>query len=320
MIFPKGRIAGLFCTIATLAGAIYILQKLGTDENISKLSSFLDPRIVFLLLILYGLHFFAEPFRWVIYSTLPAFKPAAESSPANKVGRIFASFNITALLSYSLPFKLGLPIRLFLLSHSQKLKSTTVIKLMAVDGLFNLFAWFAVSSVLILFLPEMFVLLSEYLNFYYVVIAAVFVFSIVSWVLYKKGAQLLKTLKAIPLPLISLIILTLVIDVFLYGVRHMVLIDVLGIDIAAGKIFIIGVVAVFIGIISTLPMGLGAYDASLVALLGLYGIDLELGLIVAFSNRLGMIITSIILGVPSAFVMLKGEHLALSDIEKNPGM
>jgi len=103
----------------------------------------------------------------------------------------------------------------------------------------------------------------------------------------------------------AVVILTLIVDIVLYGVRHMVLGDLLGIDINSGMLFTIGILAVFAGIMSTLPMGLGAYDASLAALLALYGVDVEVSLMLAFCNRLSMILTSIILGIPSSLALIR---------------
>jgi len=121
MLFSKGRIIGLICTVATLIGAMVILRNINADNELSKLESVLNAPVLLGLFGLYGAHFLAEPARWLAYTRHPAFTPSVDpgvtlTEPCGQAPvqagfvRIFACFNITALLSYSLPFKLGLPI------------------------------------------------------------------------------------------------------------------------------------------------------------------------------------------------------------------
>ena len=156
MIFSKGRIIGLVCTIGTLVGAIFILHRVGEDGGLSSLEELLDGRVLLLLFVLYSLHFLAEPLRWTVYSG------AARRAP--DFIRIFACFNTTALLSYSLPFKLGLPLRLFVLSHYLAFENLKVVKLMAVDGLFNMLCWAAIAAALFFLVPEIAGFFSQYLD------------------------------------------------------------------------------------------------------------------------------------------------------------
>jgi uncharacterized membrane protein YbhN (UPF0104 family) len=164
-----------------------------------------------------------------------------------------------------------------------------------------------VSVLLFLLLPPVTAFFLAYLNFWLVLMMAMVGGLVGYWLVKSKTSQLLVILRSIAPSAAALVIITLVVDILFYGVRHMVLADMLGLDVASGKVFVIGILATFAGIISTLPMGLGAYDATLVALLALYGVDIEIGLILAFSNRLGMIITSIILGIPSGLSLLNNK-------------
>jgi uncharacterized membrane protein YbhN (UPF0104 family) len=303
MIFSKGRIIGLFCTVATLVGAMVVLLGINSDGDLSRLQSLLKANMLLPLLLLYGCHFLAEPLRWAIYA--PSSTPGFTAANFRNFWKIFACFNITALLSYSLPFKLGLPLRLFLLSHFLSLEGKRVIKLMVMDSVFTLFCWFTLAALLFLLLPEVIDFFSQYLNIMFLLLVTVAIVTVGLWFVREKAAEMLRVALAISPRIALFVVITLVADILLYGVRHVVLADMLGLELAAGKMFIIGILAVFAGIISTLPMGLGAYDATLVALLALFGVEVELGLILAFSNRLGMIITSIMLGLPSALTLLK---------------
>lgn len=305
MIFSKGRIVGLFCTLGTLVGAILILHQvsLGGSGSFASFGSFeelLQPGMLLLLFALYSLHFLAEPLRWVVY--------ANASSRAPDFSRIFACFNTTALLSYSLPFKLGLPLRLFLLSHYLSFENMKVVKLMAVDGVFNLLCWALIAGILFFFVPEIAGFFLQYANAPVLVVGVILAGLLLFWVAMKKREQVLLLVRTVSPRVAVFVVATLALDVLLYGVRHMVLADALAPAVGAGRMFIIGILATFAGIVSTLPMGLGAYDATLVALLALYGVEVEVSLLLAVSNRLGMVGTSVILGVPSAFTLLKSDR------------
>jgi uncharacterized membrane protein YbhN (UPF0104 family) len=299
MIFSKGRIIGLVCTLGVLVGALLVLRRIIQDESLGDLEQLLRPGMLLLLFALYGLHFLAEPLRWVIYCK------AARRAP--DFIRIFACFNTTALLSYSLPFKLGLPLRLFLLSHFLALENMKVVKLMAVDGVFNLLCWALIAAVLFFFVPELADFFLRYVDVLVLLAMTVLAALVVYWVALKKREQVLQLIRGVAPGVAAIVVATLCVDVLLYGIRHMVLAEALALDVDAGRMFVIGILATFAGIVSTLPMGLGAYDATLVALLALNGIEVELSLLLAVSNRLGMIGTSAILGLPSVFALVKSD-------------
>lgn len=296
MIFSKGRIVGLCCILACLIASIIILQNLVSENALAQLTNLLSPSVLLPLIFLYACHFFAEPLRWSAY--------ALQIQGQTKFIRIFACFNITALLSYSLPLKLGLPLRLFLLSHFLKLKSKKIIQIMTMDGFFTLASWSIIALLLIISIPEIGNFYSSYINPSLMLLVLFSFGLLLIWFLRLKGWLPLEAFRAVPRHIIILILLTLTVDILLYGVRHLVIVEALEIEISSYQIFVISIVAVFAGIISTLPMGLGAYDVSLVALMGLYGVEIEMGFIVAFTNRLAMILTSILLGAPSALALL----------------
>ena len=218
---------------------------------------------------------------------------------------VFACFNVTALLSYSLPFKLGLPIRLFLLSHTLRLGHTVIMRLMAVDAVLTLCCWTALALLLLFMLPAVAAFLLQRVDPLVLALMLAAALLLAAVLLWHKGRSLLAALQSTPPRLVLWVCASLAVDILLYGVRHATLADLMQLDIDSHQVFVIGIVATFAGIVSTLPMGLGAYDGTLVALLALYGIDIEAALLVAIANRLGMILTSIVLGVPSSLSLLR---------------
>jgi len=292
MIFPKGRIAGLVFTVATLIGALLILHETGVDSDLDGLQGLLDARVLAGLFMLYATHFIAEPARWAVYT---------RAGTGADITRIFACFNITALLSYSLPFKLGLPLRFFMLSHYLGTDNREALRLMMLDGALALLCWAVVAVPLMLLLPEITRFIAG--NFDLVLWPILVLVPLALWWARKALSRLWSTLRQARLALVVFVVAILLVDIALYGVRHAVLAPLLGIEVAADTVFVIGIIAVFAGIVSTLPMGLGAYDATLVALLAVYGVGVESALVLALGNRLGMIVTSVVLGVPSSLLL-----------------
>ncbi len=308
MFFSKSRVIGLAVTVLTLAGSLIIVRELGGDDNLDRLTALWRPTTLLLLFLLYASHFVAEPLRWLLYAGHPVVRDAQDSTarPDNFApSTVFACFNVTALLSYSLPFKLGLPIRLYLLSHTLRLGHGVIMRLMAVDAVLTLGCWAAIALLLLLLLPDVAGLLLQRMNPLVLALALAAAAVLAATLLWRKGRSLLAALQSTSPTLALWVCASLAVDILFYGVRHAVLADLMQLEITGYQVFIIGIVATFTGIVSTLPMGLGAYDATLVALLALYGIDVEAALLVAIANRLGMILTSIVLGLPSSLSLLR---------------
>ncbi len=308
MFFSKSRVIGLAVTVLTLAGSLIIVRELGGDDNLDRLTALWHPTPLLLLFLLYAGHFVAEPLRWLLYAGHPVVRDAQDSTarPDNFApSTVFACFNVTALLSYSLPFKLGLPIRLYLLSHTLRLGHGVIMRLMAVDAVLTLGCWAAIALLLLMLLPDVAGLLLQRMNPLVLALALAAAAVLAATLLWRKGRSLLAALQSTSPTLALWVCASLAVDILFYGVRHAVLADLMQLEITGYQVFIIGIVATFTGIVSTLPMGLGAYDATLVALLALYGIDVEAALLVAIANRLGMILTSIVLGLPSSLSLLR---------------
>ena len=308
MFFSTSRVIGLAVTVLTLAGSLFILRELGGDDSFDRLAALWGPTTLLLLFMLYASHFVAEPLRWLLYAGHPLVREAqggAATTDRFVPAGVFACFNVTALLSYSLPLKLGLPIRLYLLSHTLRLGHGVIMRLMGVDAVLTLCCWAAIAILSLLMLPAVADLLLQQVDPLVVAVALTAAALLAAVLLWRKGRSLLAALQSTPPVLAVWVCASLFVDILLYGVRHAVLADLMHFDVAGYQVFMIGIVATFTGIVSTLPMGLGAYDATLVALLALFGIDVEAALLLAIANRLGMILTSIVLGLPSTLSLLR---------------
>src|SRR5690606_15453819 len=123
-----------------------------------------------------------------------------------------------------------------------------------------------IAAILFFFEPRIVGFFARYLDLWLLPAAILVAGAACWWLVVKKREQVLSLVRSIAPAVAVLVIATLAVDVLLYGVRHVVLAEVLAPEIDSGKLFIIGILATFAGIVSTLPIGLGAYDATLVAL------------------------------------------------------
>ena len=243
------------------------------------------------------LHFMLEPVRW---------NWCYLSTGTNRQlrGRIRDALFCTALATYILPFKLGIPLRLVLLRKSGDIAISIIGMVMAVDAFLSLAAWTLMSFG------------SAWIGAVHwkppgclwpIGLAAAAIFVGLTYMrgsnrtgLFKRARE---ALLAFDRPWVrslrSMGILFL--DVASYGVRHAGLVLLVTGDVsallAAGAA---GILATFAGILSGLPMGLIGYDATLVALLAVAGIQPEQALLVALVNRGLNLCSAALLGIPAA--------------------
>ena len=88
-------------------------------------------------------------------------------------------------------------------------------------------------------------------------------------------------------------------DILFYGIRHTFILKGLGIQCSLISISFVVAISIFAGFVSLMPLGLGAYDLSLVFLLTLLDVPRELALVVPIINRIVMIGVGLILGLIS---------------------
>lgn len=241
-------------------------------------------------------HFFLEPFRWRA-SYLPA-----GAEPA-MIARACDALFCTALATYLLPFKLGIPLRIALLRREACLSLHLISMVVALDGLITLCLW-TVCTAFCVWVAALHWHLPWYAWLIGLVSVPVLFFAIVfhprmhgrcvgRW-------HTVITLLDRPARRVAIVIAVVAVDILSYGVRHAILLWLVTGDVhmalTGGAI---GIVATYAGIISGLPMGLVGYDASLIALLIAAGIGLDLALAVVLINRGLNLVSATILGVPA---------------------
>jgi uncharacterized membrane protein YbhN (UPF0104 family) len=241
-------------------------------------------------------HFLMEPLRWRI-----CYLPEENREFAKEVRD---ALYCTALATYLLPFKLGIPLRVALLHRNARLNYHLIGVLIALDGLVSLVAWSAIAAACLWITalhwrPSLQVWLIG-------IAAALVMFAGIAFHSRLRGRwaqrwrDALNLLDHLPRRAgLAWVIVS--VDVMSYGLRHAALmILITGSTHWALTGGAIGIVATFAGIVSGLPMGLLGYDATLIALLGAAGVPVEQALWIALTNRGLNLASAALLGMPAA--------------------
>lgn len=262
------------------------------------------------LVIAFGvtlLHFLMEPMRWQA-AYLPTSKSGANSAEVRDV--LFC----TALATYLLPFKLGIPMRLGLLRHRAGLELPFIGAVLALDGIVSLCVWGGAAM-----LSAWFAALHwQSGRLAWVGLGCIVMAMAVALVMRKRLAGVITRRWHAITSLVGdlwrsagISTLVLIADVGSYWLRHALLVFVttgsLRLMVVGGAA---GIVATFAGMVSGMPMGLVGYDATLVALLGTAGMRIEQAVAVAAINRGLTFLAAAVLGVPSGIRLGLGVDVA----------
>ncbi len=262
-------------------------------------------------------HFLAEPMRWFIY---------LRNSLHTDYRVLFDIFSLTALISFSLPLKMGLPARMYLLKSKAGLRIVHCSTLLMLDGLINYTCWGFMSIAGVYLIAKENILQTNLITVY-IVSLFVLAFLIFLWkqrfrlfpnareggvsrTIVKPYRGLTQALSTITYHSVALASCIMLLDIGSHIVRHWAIFELLGIDLDWEAIFIIATVSLFTGILSMMPMGLGGYDAMLVLLLMQFSVDAELAISVAIINRLASIVIGILTGT------IGGMRLGLNPFNK----
>ena len=252
------------------------------------------------------LHFLMEPMRWRV-----AYLPTREKNEtARKVRDVLFC---TALATYLLPFKLGIPFRIGLLRSRAALGMHYIGAVLALDGMISLCVW-AACTAFFAWIAALHWHPPWYLWVTVVVVGLLVATIIVS---SKHVAQNFLSRWHAALVVIDrpwarsgIAAALLVVDVASYWLRHMLLVLLVTRD---PRLMVVGgasgVVATFAGIISGMPMGLLGYDATLIALLGAAGAGLDQAVLVVAINRAMNLGAATIVGVPAGMRLELGNGL-----------
>jgi len=241
------------------------------------------------------IHFITEPLRWYIYIRLPS---------ALRFSELFCIFSLTAMISYLFPLKLGLPVRMWLLTRAKRMRFSFVAGVMAMDGVIFTLCWGAAALVGMICLAMHIHLIP--------IIIGMLMFTALLYLLgpgkrllqeklSQKWGQALEFMHHIRLPLLAAAAGVILFDIASQMLRHIALAELVGMQLPWTRILAAAAVAFFIGLASTLPLGLGAYDATLIGLLAGMGAPAEQGIAMVVINRFVSLLVSLAVGVPSAW-------------------
>ncbi len=240
------------------------------------------------LAYLFGVfHFLSEPYRWFIYT---------RKTSNNTFKSFFYIFSFTALASYMLPFKLGLPFRIYLLQKVRNMNAGAVMALLVLDGIIYYVGWGGAALVSIVYGA------TTYLNIKQLIIITCLglICIVLSWIVYKKYSSSLpdKLLTKIEKLKHSLLIIreleksqyiasfvVVATDISSQVFRHYAIFMMLGVTISFAQVAVIASISIFTGIISMMPMGLVGYDATFILLAQQAGVPMEQALLIPLINR-----------------------------------
>ena len=260
-----------------------------------------------LALIFVIIHFLSEPLRWFAYT---------KGKSDNNFLRLFKTFSFSAFASYILPFKLGIPIRLYLLNKVANLSFPFIMKYMVVDSGVYYLCWFLSTLIaisvgvditninysgarpfLLIFATLVSVLIAVsfikldaaggHLNLFHIFITNI--------------KKFITGLSSANNSIITSCALIYTIDIAGIIMRHYFIILIVGSDISLTMVAAITCISFFIGLISMMPMGLIGYDATIVILLQQASLPLEMAILVPVINRSLTIACAVTLGTWSAY-------------------
>jgi uncharacterized membrane protein YbhN (UPF0104 family) len=263
----------------------------------SQITPGLAAGIIFLPLC----HFGSEPLRWrMILKT---------RWPNLTLTHIYHTVTATSVLSYGIPMHFGMPMRLVMAKKILMIDYAAASALLVMDSFFLYGVWFLAGALgMAIMLPHWGLGLSTAIALVLLAgcIGLVFVarhdwqlghrypqiFSIVRR--FSLGLQMLSQKAAIANTIL------LVVDIFIYGIRHTLILFSLGVDCSLMQVTLIVSISVFTGFASFMPLGLGGYDLSLIYLLTMIGIPREAAVAVPIINRITMVSAVALLGGISA--------------------
>lgn len=284
--------------ILTIIIAYYFVPNF--SHNVIPLLKEFRPEYVFLALAATLAHFFAEVSRWWVYLR------KGNGQDSGLFSTLLGIFSITALVTYLLPAKLGLPLRAYLLTSRLRLRLSTVTAYLVLDGVMAYGTWILLGLVFYLIYGES--LPIERIQLLLIAVALVLMFG---YLFRRRLHSLLIKLRGqfslFPVSGLYVVVAILLLDIAGYVARHAAILAAMNIELALPLIAYATIVSIAAGFISMLPMGLGAYDVALIFLLTTMGIPLDSAVLVPLLNRAANIAISIALGLPTSYVM--GESL-----------
>lgn len=245
------------------------------------------------------LHFYLEPYKWKkVYLGL------IRSNTDNHYNKIRDIIFSTSLLTYFLPFKIGIPIRMVLFNKIAGIKVFPVSVVLAWDSIISLVIWGGGASICAYMLRweiKSYISMFEDFSSVYFLVSLFFLILCLLGMMFFKRVNKFYRVKFIGKREALLVASILALDVFSYYFRHFFLTLVFVRDVkVAVFVGFSGVLATFIGMLSGLPMGILGYDLALLALASGFGLNQEQALLIIVINRAFNFLSAVVLGLPAS--------------------
>ena len=247
--------------------------------------------VVFMVL----LHFIAEPVRWWIYTT------TNEDGPP--LSRYISVFNLSALASYTMPFKMGVPARIWLVSSFLDVEARLIVTLMVADGFLYYGLWSLAGAISGYgYLDLLITGATSNTHFWLFGGSLLLLCAVIAWRLGKRGlfkgviTKIGRLGEFMPLRRLVVVVAIVVADFLVQVGRHWLIARGLSVDMGFGDMSRITAIAISVGMLSFLPLGLGAYDVTLTALLVSHGVSLHQAIAVPLVNRVLSYAVAIVAG------------------------
>lgn len=262
-------------------------------HNVLPVLAGLDLRWLALALVLTLAHYLAEAGRWWFYLLNGA-------SRSRLLRRLVTVFSLTAFVTYMLPLKLGVPLRVYLLCSQIHLSFQRASALLLIDGMLAYGIWAASTLALYLALPAV----PGFDGTQIYVISVIVLVALVFLLLVRKSGAMRSWrahFQSMTPRMLAAGSAILVLDIVGYVLRHAAILWSLGADLPAGQVALATVASITVGFLSMLPMGIGAYDVTLIFLLSVFSVSPEIAFMVPLVNRAGNVLVSILLGLPASW-------------------
>jgi uncharacterized membrane protein YbhN (UPF0104 family) len=252
------------------------------------------------------LHFVLEPARWE-YAYL-------RELPAPLRRRLRDVLFATALASYLLPFKLGVPLRVIMIQRYAEVALARTTLTLGIDAALSLAVWLGIATVAASLLAHevsVWRALASPTVMLWVAVGLLVLLALGirgrSWLARRTERIDWRSLR--PRAVLGAAGM-LCVDVLSYGARHAFLLVLVAPDSdRAWTAAAAGIVATFAGIASGLPLGLVGYDASFLLLASLIGIAPSTAGLVILANRALNFGVAALLGAPAAWRLGLGGDL-----------
>jgi len=284
------------CLLALMIG-IFLWYGKDFAKAFSLLRKQLTLGLAFGIIFFTILHFGNEPLRW--WAIL------RKQQPPLSLTSIYHTASATALISYTFPARFGLPTRLVMAKKVLGLDYMTASAVLIIDS-FSLYGtWLMVGMV------GGTVLVPAW-NVKTPVIVVIIITGIVTFLFFftrygqchwyrfawlsKYVQQFSSVLNQVSINIVISNVTLLIMDIFIYGIRHTLILSALGVECSLLKVTAVVAISVFAGFISLMPLGLGGYDLSLIFLLTMIGVPRKAAMATPLINRIAMLSVVLILG------------------------